>query len=412
MKKFLIIISVLLILIFLGLGAYWGWQIYQANKKGVSVPQLLVEKDVGEGPITIQDPKLNTTQDVNFKNKEAIVKTQNNGTVMYKILDILQPFNIDNQGANEYPILLEADYDSGERIVYLVVLRQKNANFTAVDTIKVARPDQIDDLHSLNNNTILVYCTWGKGDNEEEVILGYTFANDKIIPNKTNIDITNGDPVKQQINSNSSENDSKNDGTKGVVALTFDDGPATYTPDILDILKQKNINATFFIIGQNAVAHPDLVKRVHDEGNEAEDHTYTHPNLGKYSYEAQFDEINKAREAINNILSPIYKVKIFRPPYGVYGTETESVVGKLDLKLLRWTVDPADWSGKPANEIADYVLDHVQANSIILLHDGLATSAETAKALPAIIDGIKSKGYKFVTMSQLIDKINLKDVNK
>ncbi len=414
MKKILIVISILLILGFLGLGGYWGYQIYKAHKQGITVPQLLVEKDVGEGPIAIRDPKLNITQDVNFTNKQAIVSTPNNGSVMYKIIDILQPINLDDQGGVEYPILLEADYDSGQRIVYLVILHQKSVNFETADIATIGSPDQIDDLHTTGNNTILVDCTWGTGDNQDRVLLGYNFINGKIVPNKDNIDITAPKPAKQQIDSNPNPNinDSKNDGTKGYVALTFDDGPATYTPDILNVLKDKGVKATFFMIGQNAVAHPDLVKQVHDQGNEIEDHTYTHPNLGKLSYDVQFDEINKAREAINNILGPIYKVAIFRPPYGVYVADTESAANKLNVKILRWTVDPADWSGKSADEIASYVLDNAQNSSIILMHDGLATSVNTAQALPTIIDGLKAKGFKFVKMSEIINKINLKEINK
>ena len=189
-------------------------------------------------------------------------------------------------------------------------------------------------------------------------------------------------------------------GNRPVVALTFDDGPGVHTPEILDILKNKGVKATFFMIGENAEGKHDFVKRVHDEGHVIANHTYDHVQLSKYSYDKQKDEIQKTNDILKGIISGL-NVHWFRPPYGDYNDDTMKVLGELGMERVLWNVDPRDWSGVQADAILDNVLSNAKDGSIVLMHDGVANSSETAKALPKIIDGLRDKGYKLVTVSEI-----------
>lgn len=199
----------------------------------------------------------------------------------------------------------------------------------------------------------------------------------------------------------------------GKVALTFDDGPdADWTPKILDVLKAKQVTGTFFMIGENAMAEPFLVRRIVDEGNEIGSHTFTHPNLALTSARGTRMELNATQRLIEAYTGR--SVRLFRAPYfgDAEPTTADELIPALTAQRAGYTnvglhVDPNDWQRPGVDAIVDTTLRQVEAGNyeqsgqIILLHDGGGDRSQTLAALPRIIDALKAKGYQFVPVSQL-----------
>ena len=202
-------------------------------------------------------------------------------------------------------------------------------------------------------------------------------------------------------------------GDPKALALTFDDGPdATYTKPILDILKQKGVPATFFVIGENAVDEPGLLKRMVADGHEIGNHSYTHPNMAEVSALGTRLELNATQRLIEAYTGR--STKLFRAPYfGDAEPTTADELGpavaaqKLGYTIVGLHVDPGDWRTPGVQAIIDRTVQQVQQGSaersanIILLHDGGGTRAQTVAALPQIIDRLRGLGYHFVTASAL-----------
>jgi peptidoglycan/xylan/chitin deacetylase (PgdA/CDA1 family) len=179
-----------------------------------------------------------------------------------------------------------------------------------------------------------------------------------------------------------------------VVAITFDDGPhETYTPILLEGLKQRNVKATFFVIGESAKAHPELIKQMVDEGHLVGSHTYSHVQLTKLSIDKAEEEIDKANEAIYEACN-VYP-KFIRPPYGSWN---ETLEEKTDMNAVLWSVDPYDWKVQNTDTVVKRVLEDVKDGSIILLHDIYKTSVDAALQ---IIDALQQQGYLFATVEEL-----------
>ncbi|MBP1041356.1 polysaccharide deacetylase family protein [Vagococcus sp. BWB3-3] len=180
-----------------------------------------------------------------------------------------------------------------------------------------------------------------------------------------------------------------------VVALTFDDGPSDKTtPAILAILKKKKTPATFFMLGQQVEKFPDLVKTIADDGHELANHSYSHPKLTDLS-------IEDARQQINRTQAAIFKAsgvlpEYVRPPYGSFNYETAVAIG---LPLINWSVDSLDWKTKDSKKIDTEIKTTIGADSIILMHD---IHQETADALEKLITDLQKDGYRFVTISDLL----------
>lgn len=179
------------------------------------------------------------------------------------------------------------------------------------------------------------------------------------------------------------------------VALTFDDGPeANNTPFILDILKSHNAHATFFVLGTRVTYYPSILKRMIDEGNEIGNHTWSHQQLTLLSTAQIQEEVNKTQDAVYAAVGSTPTV--MRPPYGAYNSTVQATVG---MPLVLWSVDTRDWETLNTQATIDAVMKDAKRNSIILMHDIHKTSAD---AVPQVVEGLQSKGFKLVTVSNLI----------
>lgn len=184
-------------------------------------------------------------------------------------------------------------------------------------------------------------------------------------------------------------------GENKMVALTFDDGPnVLYTERLLDGLAERDVKATFFLIGKNAEAHPEIVRRIAEEGHLIGNHTYSHLKLTAGN-EAEFlEEINRTGEIIREITgsTPAF----CRPPFGVWNTRYEE---RLGIIPVLWDVDPRDWCTFDTQTVANRILADCHDSAIILMHDEYETSVEAALL---VIDELKQQGYTFVTVDKLL----------
>jgi peptidoglycan/xylan/chitin deacetylase (PgdA/CDA1 family) len=190
------------------------------------------------------------------------------------------------------------------------------------------------------------------------------------------------------------------------VALTFDDGPGQYTPQVLARLQLYNVQATIFPIGQNIASYPNYLQQAIAAGNVVGNHSWTHPHLTTMSRSAMYTELNNTQTAVQNATGVC--PTLFRPPYGEYNADLQSVAKDLGLTLITWNVHPNDWDSPPPSPdvIASRVLNSVGNGSIVLLHEGDGDRSNTVAALPAIITGLQARGLRIVTIPQLIADMN------
>lgn len=185
--------------------------------------------------------------------------------------------------------------------------------------------------------------------------------------------------------------------TLSCVALTFDDGPGEYTAQLLDILADKKVKATFFVIGRSAANNPDLIAREVNEGHVVGNHTWSHPRLSTLNPETIAAELEQTKQAIvaAGAPSPI----LVRPPYGAQNSTVRQVLAGRGEILSLWSIDTLDWKNRNAAVNTRQAVDRTQAGSIILMHD---IHPETVQAIPAIIDELEDKGFVLVTVPELL----------
>ncbi|MFP5113977.1 polysaccharide deacetylase family protein [Bacillaceae bacterium C204] len=194
------------------------------------------------------------------------------------------------------------------------------------------------------------------------------------------------------------------------VVLSFDDGPdETYTPQILDILDKNQVEATFFILGENAMQHPELVKRIYREGHEIGNHTFTHPDIASITPFQTKMELNANQRLFQEITG--HSMTLFRPPYVAEAkpskrNELEPILRAQDLgyTTVGELIDSDDWQGLSSEEIVKRVLNQLPEGNVILLHDAGGDRSNTVKALPIIINELKQRGYTFTSVADLIGK--------
>lgn len=179
------------------------------------------------------------------------------------------------------------------------------------------------------------------------------------------------------------------------IALTFDDGPHPYyTEQLLDGLKERGAKASFFVLGKQAQAYPDLIKRMQEEGHLVGNHTYSHMQLGKNNREAFKSELVKTSEVLSELTGE--EVQYVRPPYGSWDTGFET---ELMMFPVLWTVDPMDWCSDDVAGIVRKVTKKSKENSIILMHDEYKSSVTAALQ---IVDILQEQGYEFVTVDEIL----------
>ncbi len=236
------------------------------------------------------------------------------------------------------------------------------------------------------------------------------------------ISLNLGNSYGREVNINASQNNISEDyedliikcgnTNQKLLALTFDDGPdSDYTPQILDILKKHNIKATFYVVGEKVQYNQNIVKRVFEEGHEIGNHTYTHINVSKNGYNKINSEIVDTQNIVQAITGKYPKT--FRPPYRAISRDMCEIVKKNNMNIVLWSyVDARDWESPGVECIVKSIEDGIQNGCIILLHDYnklRSPKSQTIEALDIIIPDLVQKGYKFVTISELIDSIGIEN---
>jgi len=193
---------------------------------------------------------------------------------------------------------------------------------------------------------------------------------------------------------------------KKLVALTFDDGPyPPYTQKLLAVLEEKQVKATFFMVGNNASQNPEVVTLVTSKGHEVALHAEGHKDFLKLNEQELAGNILRGKKFLEELTGK--PVKYLRPPHGFRDWAVMEAASDAGLKVVNWNVIPRDWTNPGAQEIADRVCKNVTPGAIVLLHDGDAPSQtasreQTVEATALIIDELREQGYEFVTVSELL----------
>lgn len=195
---------------------------------------------------------------------------------------------------------------------------------------------------------------------------------------------------------NESVSDNKTeDVEKGKIALTFDDGPHPYyTEQLLDGLKERGVHATFFVTGEHAEMHPEVIKRMQEEGHLIGNHTFSHIQLRSDNREEFKNQLIKTNEIIKNITGE--EVQYVRPPYGTWDKKFET---ELNMFPVLWTIDPLDWCSSNVEGIRNRVVSKAKENGIILMHDYFPS---TVTAALEVVDELQAQGYEFVTVEEIL----------
>ena len=200
----------------------------------------------------------------------------------------------------------------------------------------------------------------------------------------------------------------KVDDGKKFVALTFDDGPyPPFTQNLLTVLEEKQVKATFFVVGNNASKYPEVVRQIVGQGHEVALHAGEHKDFLKLNSSELAGNIASGKKVLEDLTGR--PVKYMRPPHGFRDWAVIEEASDFGLKVVNWSVIPRDWTNPGAQVIADRVCKDVFPGAIVLLHDGDAPSQtasreQTVEATALIIDELRKQGYNFVTVSQLLER--------
>lgn len=193
--------------------------------------------------------------------------------------------------------------------------------------------------------------------------------------------------------------------SKREIALTFDDAPDdNFTPQVLDALKKEGVRATFFVVGNRAQAHPEIVRRMIEEGHVVGNHSWNHANLPKLG-DADFrDQILRTDQVIESLTG--YRPTFVRPPYGNISENQIQWLASQHKVIVNWDIDSLDWKGLDAERVKTNVLAHAHPGAIVLQHSAGGTGEDltgTVQALPGIIKKLRNDGVKLVTVPELLD---------
>ncbi|MEM9317530.1 MAG: polysaccharide deacetylase family protein [Pseudomonadota bacterium] len=185
------------------------------------------------------------------------------------------------------------------------------------------------------------------------------------------------------------------------VALTFDDGPhPTLTPQLLDILAAYGARATFYVIGRNAARYPEILRRMAAEGHEIGNHTWSHPSLYGVSDGGVLAEIDRTNDAVRAAVG--FDPQSIRPPYGnMYPRQSHMVFDARGMTTVLWSVDPLDWQRPGSGVVAGRIINGSHSGAVVLSHD---IHGPTVRAMPAVLDGLRGRGYSMVQVSEIVDR--------
>ena len=194
--------------------------------------------------------------------------------------------------------------------------------------------------------------------------------------------------------------------TRHALALTFDDGPSPlYTPQILELLKQYQTHATFFVLGRKVEKYPGLVQAELRAGHEVGNHRFSHPYLTKVSQFSWEEELARTDMALDLLGCP-KRGRLIRPPFSAFDDELTAYVAQKQQRLALWSIDSGDWQGLGVEDIVKNVLTRVKNGSIVIFHDSdekdQADRTPTVEALKVILPGLQGEGYELVTVSELV----------
>lgn len=184
------------------------------------------------------------------------------------------------------------------------------------------------------------------------------------------------------------------------LALTFDDGPGPYTPEILSVLERENVPATFFEVGILEQYFHASTSEIVTRGYAVGDHTFSHPPMSRLSPTDQRSQLIQGARAVQRYGARF--PRLFRPPYGMWNATTLALLHRSRMLMVLWTVDTGDYRRPGVGRIVKSVLMAAKPGAIILLHDAGGNRAETVAALPRIIKGLRARGYRFVTVPRLL----------
>jgi peptidoglycan/xylan/chitin deacetylase (PgdA/CDA1 family) len=184
-----------------------------------------------------------------------------------------------------------------------------------------------------------------------------------------------------------------------VIAMTFDDGPhATLTPKLLDLLAERHIKVTFFVLGECVEQNPDVLRRAAREGHEIGNHSWSHPQLNKMSDEAVRTQLRRTDDLIKSVTGK--RPTLFRPPYGaITPRQKKWIHDEFGYEIILWDVDPLDWREPGPATVCNRILKETRPGSIVLSHD---IHRGTIEAMPATLEQLAAKHFKFVTVPELI----------
>ncbi len=189
-----------------------------------------------------------------------------------------------------------------------------------------------------------------------------------------------------------------------VVALTFDDGPAEpYTSELLDVLAEHGVVATFFLVGKQVVRHPRVVRRMVREGHALGNHSWDHSHLGRAAWSRVAEQVSSTAAAIRRVAG--VRTWLFRPPYGELGPQLRgpdgAVAAARHVNVL-WSVEAGDWATRSSRLVALRVLRSVRPGAILLLHDGGGDRRHVVRATSWVVGHLAARGYRFVTVPELL----------
>ncbi|MED4602599.1 polysaccharide deacetylase family protein [Paenibacillus validus] len=189
------------------------------------------------------------------------------------------------------------------------------------------------------------------------------------------------------------------------VALTFDDAPdLKFTPQVLDILKKYHVQATFFIVGSQAEKHPEVVKRIVNEGHVIGNHSYSHPLFTKLDEQSFQHQILQTQDTLHSLIG--YRPRLIRPPYGEISENQLLWTSDRGYLVVNWNVDSMDWKQLNEPQVTSNILHHTKAGSIVLQHSGGGSTQDlsgTVRALPHVIEKLQGQGYRLVTLPELLN---------